>query len=72
MHYIDGKKVDGIFLGAAGKTEIFLKYNWGGNAGEYYLVRLNGGLVGQEKAGMEKRQFPTLDDRDWNGYVRIL
>lgn len=72
----DGKKVEGVFLGAAGKTEVALKYNWGGNAGEYYLVRLNGGvegLVGGTKA-KDKRQdgFPVLDDRDWTGFLRIV
>ncbi|KAF2275409.1 uncharacterized protein EI97DRAFT_73904 [Westerdykella ornata] len=80
-HYDEsGKRVEGVFLGAAGKTEVALKYNWGGNAGEYYLVRLNGGVEGlvggeiEKGEGKEKRQdgFPVLDDRDWTGFLKIV
>jgi hypothetical protein len=74
-HSIDGVKQEGVFLGANGHTTWFLKHNWGGNAGEYYLVRLAGGIEAlQSTSDMKKRQdgFPQIDDRDSSGYLRIL
>jgi hypothetical protein len=75
-HYVGGKRVEGVFLGAAGRTEIMFRYNWGGNAGEYYLVRLNGGVggLGKRRSLRQKRQagFPVLDDRDWTGFLKIV
>lgn len=74
-HYINGERVSGVFLGAKGKTNWFFKYNWAGNAGEYYLVRLAGGAEGlrggSRKLG-KRQDFPTLDDRDWNGFIKIV
>ena len=75
-HFVNGTRVPGVFLGREGSTRWFYKYNWGGNAGEYYLLRwlkqggrVNGTGVGK---GREKRQFPVLDDRDWTGYLRVV
>lgn len=73
-HFVDGKMVEGVFLGAGDRTRAWFRYNWGGNAGEYYLVRLEGGVggLGMDKR-IEKRQgFPALDDRDWRGYLRVV
>lgn len=74
-HSIDGVKQPGVFLGANGQTTWNLKHNWGGNAGEYFLVRLAGGVEGLHGGSeMRKRQegFPIIDDRDATGYLKIL
>jgi hypothetical protein len=46
------------------------KSNWGGNAGQYFLVRWLG-----EDGKEEKRQAggdpPVVDDRDWVGYLKV-
>lgn len=61
-----------MYLGAQGRTGWNFKFNWGGNAGEYYLVRLRPAEV--EKRGVQKRQggFPVIDDRDWVGFLKVL
>lgn len=71
QHVVDGKIVDGVFLGAGDSTAWTFKYNWGGNAGEYYILRW---LKDSPKTGrMGKRQgeFPVLDDRDWVGFLKV-
>ncbi|KAF9729245.1 hypothetical protein PMIN06_000146 [Paraphaeosphaeria minitans] len=56
--------------GAAGLKWTF-KSNWGGNAGQYYLVRWAGAEEGEAKrqAGGEP---PVVDDRDWDGYLKVV
>jgi hypothetical protein len=68
----EGASTSAMFLGARNSTTWWFKYNWGGNAGEYYIVRW---LEDAGKAGaLAKRQggFPVLDDRDWVGYLRVV
>lgn len=67
---------DGDVNGGVGRieegssTEWAFKHNWGGNAGEYFLVRWRGEVV--EEKGKGKRQDPpVVDDRDWVGYLRV-
>jgi hypothetical protein len=66
--------IDGTFLGAGNSTTWTFKHNWGGNAGEYYILRWvqDPGMVG--RVGNLKRQdgFPVIDDRDWVGYLRVM
>jgi hypothetical protein len=75
---VDGKRVEGVFLGAEGSTEITFRHNWGGNAGEYYLVRLKAGFgdwgsgSGKERVVRRQDGFPNIDDRNWEGYLRIV
>ncbi|KAF2684233.1 hypothetical protein K458DRAFT_487689 [Lentithecium fluviatile CBS 122367] len=81
-HHIGADGIEGkdVYFGARGRTGWAFKYNWGGNAGEYYLVRWIGegkGLTRRgegTKEGLEKRQgeFPVLDDRDWVGLLRVV
>ncbi|KAK7182323.1 hypothetical protein DPSP01_002376 [Paraphaeosphaeria sporulosa] len=64
-----------VYLGAEGGQGVVglkwkFKSNWGGNAGQYYLVRWAGG------EGEMKRQVggepPVVDDRDWVGYLKVV
>lgn len=68
-------------MGAKGGTVWGFKFNWGGNAGEYYLVRLReeGWDVkrtwGGRRRGVERRQdggFPVIDDRDFVGFLKVV
>ncbi|KAI0133459.1 hypothetical protein BJ170DRAFT_715491 [Xylariales sp. AK1849] len=43
-HSVNGTQQPGIFLGLGNITTWLFKYNWAGNAGEYYLLRLLGPL----------------------------
>lgn len=65
----NGTRVGGVYIGWEGRVRWVYKHNWGGNAGEYFLVR----LAGEE--GMGKRQDggggPSVDDRDWVGWLRV-
>ncbi|KAF2652956.1 hypothetical protein K491DRAFT_695112 [Lophiostoma macrostomum CBS 122681] len=75
-HTTNGTRLPGTYLGVKGSTTWFFKYNFGGNAGEYYLVRWGGGYDGLVEGGRKmKRQddggFPQLDDRDWTGWLRV-
>ncbi|KAF2009281.1 hypothetical protein BU24DRAFT_468256 [Aaosphaeria arxii CBS 175.79] len=73
--YVNGStKVEGVYLGAEGNTRWRFKFNWGGNAGEYYLVRLD-----EEAEGtLDRRQdggpgvFPPIDDRDFVGFLKVV
>lgn len=69
-----------VYLGAEGEGTVDVdaglrwgfKSNWGGNAGQYWLVRwVGGGGMGEEKrqVGMEP---PVVDDRDWVGELRVV
>lgn len=55
-------------MGAKSSTTWKYKYNWGGNAGEYYILRW------LDKAGMMKKRqdMPVPDDRDWIGFLKIM
>lgn len=74
QHVVNDKIVDGAFLGAGNSTTWSFKYNWGGNAGEYYLLRWvkNPTGAGQLKERQEGGEFPVLDDRDWVGYLKVV
>jgi hypothetical protein len=51
------------------------KYNWGGNAGEYYIVRWleNGERIEERKKGKKRQEgFPILDDRDFEGFLKVV
>jgi len=73
QHRVGGALADGIFLGAGNSTTWTFKYNWGGNAGEYYIVRWLENPVMLNRVGNVRRQgeFPVLDDRDWVGYLKV-
>jgi len=67
-HWENGTRVPGVFLGAKSSTRWKYKHNWGGNAGEYFLLRWL-----EEQAGLNKRQDgPIVDDRDWVGYLKVI
>ncbi|KAF2267200.1 hypothetical protein CC78DRAFT_92692 [Lojkania enalia] len=86
-HSLEGVMQEGVFLGAKNTTTWTFKFNWGGNAGEYYLLRLLGAADWNRENRLEaegkrmrwgKRQngtFPPLtfppDDRDWMGFLKI-
>ena len=68
-HVVNGTRLPGVFLGAGSSTQWFFKHNWGGNAGEYFLLRWleDGGKEVKEK----RQEGPVIDDRDWVGYLKI-
>ncbi|KAF1994195.1 hypothetical protein P154DRAFT_582025 [Amniculicola lignicola CBS 123094] len=67
VHYVDGVQQPGIFLGARNSSTWNFKFNWGGNAGEYYLLRLSSPAATKAR----RQDFPVLDDRDWTGFLKI-
>jgi hypothetical protein len=70
-HFVDGTRVPGVFLGTRNSTSWKYKFNWGGNAGEYFILRWL--QAGEGKVGMQKRQdFPVIDDRDYVGFLKVL
>ncbi|KAI1077285.1 hypothetical protein F5B20DRAFT_279801 [Whalleya microplaca] len=62
-HFVDGKQVPGVYLGARGVTTFGFVDNWAGVAGEYYLLRLMATDLGFGKW--------ELGDRDTTGFLRI-
>jgi hypothetical protein len=62
--YIGAEGVNG-----AGGLKWAFKSNWGGNAGQYYLVRWMGDGEEKRQAGGEP---PVVDDRDWVGYLKVV
>lgn len=69
---VNGTKVPGVFLGAKESTRWFFKNNWGGNAGDYFLLRWQEEAEAGKMEGNGKRQSgPIVDDRDWYGYLKI-
>lgn len=69
-HSVNGTRQPGVFLGVGDSTTWFFKYNWGGNAGEYYLLRLLGRDGSSSKR--KRQQFPTPDDRDYTGFLKVV
>ncbi|KAF2119782.1 hypothetical protein BDV96DRAFT_568203 [Lophiotrema nucula] len=76
-HFVNGVQQDGVFLGAKNTTTWTYKFNWGGNAGEYYLLRLLGvmpkGTVHvkrQDGGGRPPVTFPP-DGTDWTGFLKV-
>lgn len=64
-----------VYLGAEGRDETVglewaFKSNWGGNAGQYYLVRWAGD--GEDKKRQVGGEPPVVDDRDWAGYLKVV
>lgn len=65
---------EAVYLGAEGNNGVaglkwMFKSNWGGNAGQYYLVRWEGHQDEKRQAGGEP---PIVDDRDWVGYLKVV
>ncbi|KAI1634798.1 hypothetical protein F4809DRAFT_643096 [Biscogniauxia mediterranea] len=62
-HFVDGKQVPGIFLGAKNVTTFGFVDNWAGVAGEYYLLR----LLAQDEG------FTSWEpsSRDATGFIKI-
>ncbi|KAF2737393.1 hypothetical protein EJ04DRAFT_521143 [Polyplosphaeria fusca] len=78
-HIVNGTQQPGVYLGARNTTTWTFRYNWGGNAGEYFLLRLMGVMGKEATRTVERRQeftpppisFPP-DDRDWVGFLRVV
>ncbi|KAF1949011.1 hypothetical protein CC80DRAFT_281604 [Byssothecium circinans] len=69
-HFVNGTRVPGIFLGTKGSTSWKYKFNWGGNAGEYYILRwLAKGSGGEDLR--TRQDFPVIDDRDYVGFLKL-
>ncbi|KAI1500714.1 hypothetical protein F5X99DRAFT_409789 [Biscogniauxia marginata] len=62
-HFVDGKQMPGIFLGAKNVTTFGFVDNWAGVAGEYYLLRL---------MALDEGFTPWQpSDRDATGFLKI-
>ncbi|KAH9998180.1 hypothetical protein F4779DRAFT_622814 [Xylariaceae sp. FL0662B] len=62
-HFVDGRQVPGVYLGAGGVTTFGFVDNWAGVEGEYYLLRLMA-----TDQGFRDWQ---LGSRDTTGFLRV-